>query len=597
MDSGAFEFEHGGLGNCGALVGTGVAASCELHLYVLQGREDRTCILPVTEVSDSTFVRHVPCDICVSQDNAALYSDGHIYCHVCGNYIGPDGEVVTKGVKPTVNPELIPFSDLNIRELPDRRLWNETAQLFRYGTDGVGRQVATYYDNQGRAVAQKTRTAKKEFSTLGDLKTALPYGANLWPRSGKMIVVTEGEIDAMSVSQAQGNKWPVVSIASGAGDQIVKYMAKHRDYFKNFEVVVLMFDMDEVGQQAAHKAAQALQLPYGQIKIATLPLKDANDMLKAAREDELVNAIWRAVEYRPTGFMTVHDLRDAVLNGPVKGESWFSPELTAATFGRRPGEIYTLGAGTGIGKTSAWIQQGAHIIREYRMPVGFALLETPPVEAALRVASAYAGKPFFVPREAGNWEDSDLQRSLDALEGLAFFYDPRTSVDWDSVSAMIRYWATGEGVKDVVIDHLSAFSASEEDDRKVLDKIMYEMSRLAQELGIRIYLISHLRRPGNNSRPHEEGGRVEIAQLRGSNAIGMWSNFIFGMERNQQADDKGEQMDVVWRVLKDRNTGRATGDTIAMRYNPATARLEEKGTTTYFQPVTNNETEATGLRY
>jgi hypothetical protein len=31
-----------------------------------------------------------------------------------------------------------------------------------------------------------------------------------------MIVVTEGEIDALAMSQVQGNKWPVVSIACGA---------------------------------------------------------------------------------------------------------------------------------------------------------------------------------------------------------------------------------------------------------------------------------------------------------------------------------------------------------------------------------------------
>jgi twinkle protein len=31
-----------------------------------------------------------------------------------------------------------------------------------------------------------------------------------------MLTITEGEIDALSVSQAQGNKWPVVSVPTGA---------------------------------------------------------------------------------------------------------------------------------------------------------------------------------------------------------------------------------------------------------------------------------------------------------------------------------------------------------------------------------------------
>ena len=53
--------------------------------------------------------------------------------------------------------------------------------------------------------------------------------------------------------------------------------------------------------------------------------------------------------------------RDKILKGPEQGDPWPWPQLTAATYGRRHGEIYTLGAGTGIGKTSAWLQVGAEI--------------------------------------------------------------------------------------------------------------------------------------------------------------------------------------------------------------------------------------------
>ena len=42
------------------------------------------------------------------------------------------------------------------------------------------------------------------------------FGQHKWKPGGKMITVTEGEVDAMSVSQVQGNKWPVVSVPSGA---------------------------------------------------------------------------------------------------------------------------------------------------------------------------------------------------------------------------------------------------------------------------------------------------------------------------------------------------------------------------------------------
>ena len=92
---------------------------------------------------------------------------------------------------------------------------------------------------------------------------------------------------------------------------------------------------------------------------------------------------------------------------------------------------------------------------------------------------------------------------------------------------MIRYWAGSEDCRCIVIDHLSAFSAGEEDDRKTLDRIMAELAKMTQECELQVFLISHLKRPFGDS--HEEGGRVRLDQLRGSNAIGMWSHFVFGL--------------------------------------------------------------------
>jgi twinkle protein len=191
----------------------------------------------------------------------------------------------------------------------------------------------------------------------------------------------------------------------------------------------------------------------------------------------------------------------------------------------------------------------------------------------LRIASALAGTPFFVPASASNpWTPEQLQTALATLAGKCLLYDT-ANADWDSCASMIRYWCGAEGVKHIVLDHLSAFSAEESDDRKALDSVMSQLAKLVQELQINVYLITHLKRPMGDS--HEEGGRVRLDQFRGSNAIAMWSHFCLGLERNQQAGDKEEQMKVVMRVLKDRNTGRATGDTIHMRYDPQIARLVE----------------------
>ena len=511
-----------------------------------------------------------PCARCGSSDGLATYSDGHTFCFAgCGD-TQPGGRHIESAAG------LIPLSEIDIRPIPDRKLWHDTCRLFGYGFHGQD-QIATYYDKDRKAVGQKVRGPNKQFRVIGDVtKAALPFGAHLWPKTGRKIVVTEGEIDCMSMSQAQGNKYPVVSIATGAGPQIRSYMSRHREYFQGFEEVVLMFDSDSAGNAAAISACEVLARPYGSVKIAGLPLKDASMMLCEDRVDELLNAMWRAVPYRPTGFVDIGDIAKDILKGPVLGEPWPWPQLTRSTFGRRRGEIYTLGAGTGIGKTSAWLQVGADIIKS-GSKVGFVLFENSHRDAGLRIAAAAAGKPFYVPDSS--WTEEQLQSTLSTLTGKCLLYDTQNA-DWDSVASILRYWAGAEDCHHVVIDHLSAFSAQEEDDRKALDSVMAQLAKLTAELQLQVFLITHLKRPFGQS--HEEGGRVRLDQFRGSNAIAMWSHFCLALERNQQADDKEQQHNSVLRVLKDRNTGMGTGDCIPLRWDKATVRLVERDTTEGF---------------
>jgi len=48
---------------------------------------------------------------------------------------------------------------------------------------------------------------------------------------------------------------------------------------------------------------------------------------------------------------------------------------------------------------------------------------------------------------------------------------------------------------------------------------------------------------------------------------------MFGLERNQQADDEIERQTTTFRILKDRYTGKATGNTLRLGYDHETGRL------------------------
>ncbi|MCV5231965.1 hypothetical protein OFC56_32910, partial [Escherichia coli] len=62
-------------------------------------------------------------------------------------------------------------------------------------------------------VAQKIRTEDKKFLVKGKLTGEL-IGSHLFS-GGRKLIITEGEIDMLTVSQVQSNKYPVVSLPNG----------------------------------------------------------------------------------------------------------------------------------------------------------------------------------------------------------------------------------------------------------------------------------------------------------------------------------------------------------------------------------------------
>lgn len=520
----------------------------------------------------SNLVSKGPCPSCGSKDNLATYDDGHTHCFGmgCDHHTGATVQgtpVSTSGVQ----RKPLDLISGEVRALPKRGLTLETCEKWRYLVGSYHArpvQIAQYFSG-GRPVAQKLRFPDKDFKFIGETKGVELYGQHLWRDAGKSVVITEGEIDAMSVSQIQGNRWPVVSVPNGA-QGAAKSIAKQLPWLNQFERVILMFDNDEAGQMAVEECVELF--PPGKCRVASLPLKDANAMLMAGRGAEVVDAIFGAKVHRPGGIVTLSDIRADVMKKPEEGLPWWSPTMTKLTFGRRYGEVYCFGAGTGIGKTDWLAQQMAFDLTVLGQKIGVFSLEQQPTETAKRLAGKVANRRFHVPDDG--WTTEELSATLDKLdEAGVFFYDHFGSTDWEVIRDRIRYLYHSEGVKLFYLDHLTALAAEEEDERKALETIMAQIGGLVKELKIVLHLVSHLATP--EGKPHEEGGRVMIRHFKGSRAIGFWCHYMIGFERNQQSENEAERNVTTVRILKDRYTGQATGKTHYNSYDHATGQLAE----------------------
>lgn len=529
----------------------------------------------------SVFVAKEPCPECGSRDNLARYSDGHAHCFGCEYYEPGDAEAEPpKRKRQPMSDDLLPKG--KIAAIKTRSLSVETCRKYGYTVSkmrGEFVQVAPYYDRDGDLVAQHIRTTDKDFPWIGDKSKKLKlFGQQAMRDDAYKVIVTEGELDAMSVWQAinQGKtRWAAVSIMSGAKNAKAD-IAANLQWLEQAEEVILMFDMDEVGQDAAKECARLFK--PGKVKIAKLPLKDANEMLMAGKAAGIVDAIYEAQAYRPDGIVKIADVLDDVMTDPVMGLSWWVDSLNEDCYGRQYGELVGIGAGTGVGKTDFLTQQLKHDIVDLDLKVAIFFLEQQPSETVRRLAGKFAGKRFHIPSDKCDppWTTDDLRESIEALDKNQnlFMYDHFGVADYDRIEEMIRFLYHSEGIRVFYVDHLTALAAQAVNEKDELERIMSMMGGLVKEIPIWLCYISHLTTP--DGKPHEEGGRVMIRHFKGSRSIGFWTHRMYGLERNQQAEDIDEQTTTTLRTLKDRPVGTANGKTYALGYEESTGLLYEK---------------------
>jgi len=521
------------------------------------------------ETTESEFVQHVPCDACGSKDNGAMYTDGHVYCFGCGAWTGGDGEPVSAPRAAPINPALINGS---FQALRARKITEETCRKFGYTVgkhNGETVQIATYRDSKGRPIAQKVRTADKKFSIVGNAKGMTLFGSHLWS-NGANLVITEGEIDAMSVSQVQNHKWPVVSLNSGC-HSARKTLLNNYDYITSFKSVILMFDNDEAGRNAAVDCAEAM--PIGLVKIANLgEHKDANEALVAGDAKTIIQSIFQAKLHRPDGIVAAADLRGVIgLGDAVSPISFPYQKLNDVTKGVRLGSLVTIAAGSGVGK-STFVREIMYHIQQSGFPIGMMMLE----ESVKRTAQGLVGLHMDKNIVVNDGNEEEIVEAFDDMRKAGEFYlfDHFGSTDLDTIVNRIRYMNKALGCQVICLDHVSilvsGLTGGVSDERRLVDDIMTRLRVEVQALGICLILVSHLRRP-QGDKGHEGGAQVSLSQLRGSHAIAQLADTCVGIQVDPEDPTSGYRNIV---VLKNRHTGEV-GPCGRLKYNLETGRLKE----------------------
>lgn len=256
-------------------------------------------------------------------------------------------------------PKHKPLGEKIISWFETRAITKETLEKFKiFEQDGQNQKWISfpYYRNR-RLVNIKKRNAKKDFrlSTNAEL-----IFFNLDSVFGQdEIIITEGEIDCMSVDQCGFSN--VVSVPNGAqkGNARMEYLDNCFEYFEGAKKFILCVDNDEAGQILSEELSRRL----GREKCHTVEYpdgcKDINEVLVKHGSDSVVNVIKTCKQHPVVGINKPLEYLEEVLNyhlnGFPKGDS-IGYDILDELISFREAELTVITGVPNSGK-SAWLDQ------------------------------------------------------------------------------------------------------------------------------------------------------------------------------------------------------------------------------------------------
>jgi len=529
-----------------------------------------------------------PCPLCNSSDAVGVNQDGSAKCFSCGEFMpnyeqACNGNTMTQS-QPTQTKQPDNVTEGSFIALTDRKISQATAQKFgvKAVQDLKGQVIKhfyPYYNGHELSATKCRNSVTKDFFVQGSYNETGLFGQQLF-KGGKYVTITEGECDAMAAYELLGSKWAVVSIKRGA-QGAVRDIKESLEFFDDFENVIVAFDNDKAGKDAAVKVARLFK--PGKARILTLPngFKDPNDMLKSNRHKDFVEAWWASKVYTPSGVINVTEQRDKFHNREKKQSIPYPWEgLNKKLYGLRQGELVTLTGGTGLGKSSVTRELEHWLVKQTTDNVGIIALEEDWRRTIDGILSIEANARLYIDQEREKFSREELDKMFDILydgenKNRVWVHSHFGTNDIDDIFTKLRFMIIGCDCKWVVVDHLHMLVSAvhEGDERRAIDSIMTRLRSLVEETGAGIILVSHLRRVDGN-KGHENGIEVSLSHLRGSNSIGQLSDCVIALERNQQSDDFDESRTTKLRILKSRYTG-DVGMAARVIYDIETGRLSE----------------------
>jgi twinkle protein len=439
----------------------------------------------------------------------------------------------------------------------DRNIPRDALAAYKIGEDEHGNIIFPFLLPDGTLALAKRRESvdgAKPIPTAADCEPIL-FGWQAIPPNARRVIITEGELDAVSWF-SYGH--PALSVPfGGGGGNKQKWIENEYDRLERFERIYLALDMDGPGEEAVAEIAN--RLGKHRCLRVKMPRKDGNACLvdgiaKAEMDAAIDSAEWLEV----TGLKLPSDFTDRVtrLFWPKEDEhvGYHTP------YGKlgnrllfRPGEVTIWTGDSGAGKTQIlndcvvdWTKQGGRTC--------LSSLEMHPAFTLKRMCKQIVGTDR--PTEAA------IKAALSWVSDGLLIYELTGKQKLDEMLKIFDYGRSRYGCDLFVIDSLMRLGVAG-DDYNTQESVIFRIVDWAMSSNVHVHLVAHAKK-GERDR-----GAPGIEDIKGAMEIGANAFNIISVWRDRkheeaiallansdpQAADKlrAEKPGVILNVAKQRN--------------------------------------------
>ncbi|MFZ7126370.1 MAG: bifunctional DNA primase/helicase [Desulfobacterales bacterium] len=446
---------------------------------------------------------------------AVNITEGVWLCHHCG-WSGGVKSVDEKPLKrerrksykrPTYRPAT-KLPDEVVKYFQDRKIPESILAANKVGfgqswEDSGGIQFPYFKD--GQVVNVKHRTRDKRFRQEKDAEKCLYRYDDIVKAAGDTLIITEGEIDALSVQAAGFDA--VTSIPDGAPSPGSKSYTTKFDFLKSAEGllaakrrIVLAMDSDDPGRTAEDELVR--RIGAEKCYRVTYPdgCKDSNDVLVKHGAGSLREIIESATPYPVSGLFQAADFATDVQrrfdSGIQRGRLTGYPDLNRI-YTVKDGRLTVVTGIPGHGK-STFIDNLCIRLAELQ---GFKTAVFSPENWQTdnhlsHMLPKVVGKPFRHTKWATRMSQAEMQEGMDFLNDHFFFIVPDEDIlSVDVILEKARVAIFRHGVNGLIIDPWNEVEHvyQGQTEAQYLSLQLTKIRRFARQHSIHIWVIAHPR--------------------------------------------------------------------------------------------------------